>query len=381
MIISHPSTPSAPLREKLRLPRRLLFLLLVPLGMGLSQFASQDPERTERLFSGEYYPILSQMFNRITGLVPLSLAEFTVVLGIPAAVAWVVLSIRKAVRSPGEQRQRLLNLLSTLLAVAAGFYFIFVVTCGVNYSRMPFAWHAGLTVRPSSAEELALACVDLIADANRLREGLPEDEEGVFQLEKSVFATGKASRTGFHRLAQEIPALGGDYSPPKPVLLSHLWSYTQITGVFTCWSMEANVNIDVPDFTLPFTMCHEQAHLRGFMREDEANFIAYLACMESEDQAIQYSGASMAAMYAMNTLYQADYERFCELYATYSPGVQRDFAAQSRYWAQFEGPVAEVSDKVNDTYLKANRQTDGVASYGRMVDLLLANYRAKHGVE
>ena len=165
------------------------------------------------------------------------------------------------------------------------------------------------------------------------------------------------------------------------MLLSHLWSYTQITGVFTCWSMEANVNIDVPDFTLPFTMCHEQAHLRGFMREDEANFIAYLACMESEDQAIQYSGASMAAMYAMNTLYQADYERFCELYATYSPGVQRDFAAQSRYWAQFEGPVAEVSDKVNDTYLKANRQTDGVASYGRMVDLLLANYRAKHGVE
>ena len=145
--------------------------------------------------------------------------------------------------------------------------------------------------------------------------------------------------------------------------------------------MEANVNIDVPDFTLPFTMCHEQAHLRGFMREDEANFIAYLACMESVDQAIQYSGASMAAMYAMNTLYQADYERFCELYATYSPGVQRDFAAQSRYWAQFEGPVAEVSDKVNDTYLKANRQTDGVASYGRMVDLLLANYRAKHGVE
>lgn len=33
-----------------------------------------------------------------------------------------------------------------------------------------------------------------------------------------------------------------------------------------------------------------------------------------------------------------------------------------------------MSDKVNDTYLKANKQTDGVESYDRMVDLLMAEY-------
>lgn len=366
--------------QKLRLPRRLFTLALVPLGMAFSALARQDPAWTERFLSGGYYPILSQLLSRVSGLIPLSLAEFAIVLGIPLAMVWAVLAVRRAVSNPSQKRQNLLDLLSTLLAVASLFYFVFVVTCGVNYSRMPFAWHAGLTVRPSSAEELALTCEELISDANRLREGLPEDEAGVFRLESSVFDAGKASRTGFLHLGERIPTLSGDYAAPKPVLLSHLWSYTQITGVFTCWSMEANVNIDVPDFTLPFTMCHEQSHLRGFMREDEANFIAYLACMESEDQATQYSGAAMAAMYAMNSLYQADYDRFCELYATYSPRVRRDFAAQSCYWEQFEGPVAEVSDKVNDTYLKANHQTDGVASYGRMVDLLLANYRAKHGI-
>jgi hypothetical protein len=32
---------------------------------------------------------------------------------------------------------------------------------------------------------------------------------------------------------------------------------------------------------------------------------------------------------------------------------------------------------VNDTYLKAQGQTQGVRSYGRMVDLLLAERRAK----
>jgi len=41
--------------------------------------------------------------------------------------------------------------------------------------------------------------------------------------------------------------------------------------------------------------------------------------------------------------------------------------------------MAETAEKVNDTYLKANNQTDGTQSYGRVVDLLLAEYRQKKG--
>ena len=63
-----------------------------------------------------------------------------------------------------------------------------------------------------------------------------------------------------------------------------------------------------------------------------------------------------------------------------SDDVQRDLAADGAYWDQFEGPVAQVSNQVNDSYLKANEQEDGVKSYGRMVDLLLADYRQRHGI-
>ena len=88
----------------------------------------------------------------------------------------------------------------------------------------------------------------------------------------------------------------------------------------------------------------------------------------------------LALVHSMNSLYGADFETFCELNALYDPGVSRDFAYNNWYWQQFEGTVAEVSDKINDTYLKVNHQTDGVKSYGRMVDLLLADYRARHGL-
>ncbi|MFQ8979614.1 MAG: DUF3810 family protein [Waltera sp.] len=40
----------------------------------------------------------------------------------------------------------------------------------------------------------------------------------------------------------------------------------------------------------PATMCHELAHIRGYIYEDEANFIAFLACVESDDSTFQYAG-------------------------------------------------------------------------------------------
>lgn len=155
-------------------------------------------------------------------------------------------------------------------------------------------------------------------------------------------------------------------------------SLTQITGVFSPYTYEANVNIAAPDYTIPATICHELAHTRGFMREDEANFIGYLACEKSGDPQFTYSGVMLALVHSINRLYSVDYNAFCQVNDTLSDGVRRDFAYNNTYWEKHEGPVAAVSEAVNDTYLKVNNQQDGTQSYGRMVDLLLADYRARH---
>ena len=54
--------------------------------------------------------------------------------------------------------------------------------------------------------------------------------------------------------------------------------------------MEANYNDVMYIMNKPDTFCHELAHLRGYIYEDEANFIGYLACVESEDAFFQYAG-------------------------------------------------------------------------------------------
>ena len=155
-------------------------------------------------------------------------------------------------------------------------------------------------------------------------------------------------------------------------------SYEFITGVYS-FTIEANYNNDVPDYVKADTICHELSHLRGFMREDEAGFIAYLACIHSGNVNLKYSGILNALSYVLNSVYSnCGAAVYTELYKSMDIQLMRDYLYDSRYWDKYRTPVAEVADAVNNAYLVANAQTDGVKSYGRMVDLLLAYYISQH---
>jgi hypothetical protein len=119
---------------------------------------------------------------------------------------------------------------------------------------------------------------------------------------------------------------------------------------------------------------HEIAHTRGFAREDEAGFLAFLTGLYSDNPDFAYSALLGAALRTLNALAGVDMDRYQTVAAKLGDGIRRDLDASSRYWKQFEGPVQEVSTQVNDAYLQANLQDDGVRSYGRMVDLVLAWY-------
>ena len=175
-------------------------------------------------------------------------------------------------------------------------------------------------------------------------------------------------------LADEYPQCKSWYPYPKPLIHPRLLSVQQLTGVYSPFTVEANYNSEIPAYNIPHTICHELSHLKGYMREDEANFIGYLACTGSESRSFRYSGYLTGWVYAGNALAKADYDGFIELYKKLDEKARNDLEENNVFWDRFEGKTAEVSTKVNDTYLKAHSQTDGVLSYGRMVDLMLADY-------
>jgi len=363
--------------KKLKIAKKIIFILFLPLGILLSYVASQYPEATERFFSQGLYPMVGQNLSLITGVLPISVAEFMILLLILCFIRKVVQIIWKMLHRDPKSVHALVNVVLNFFIAFSIVYFTFNMVWGFNYYRLPFSQLAHLEVAPASVEELAELCDVLISQANRLRDKIgqiPSNSKDMPQNYRDILA--KAD-LGYQAASAIYPQLGGEYGKPKPVLLSELMSFSGIAGMYFPFTGEANVNVSVPLFMLPSTVCHEMAHQRGFAREDEANYIAYLTCKLHPDPYFQYSGTMLALIHSMNTLYEYDPGKYISLHRNYNSGVSQDLAQLSAFWEKYEGPVEETTEKINDTYLKANRQAEGVDSYGRMIDLLLAELRQK----
>ncbi|MBW7573781.1 DUF3810 domain-containing protein [Caproiciproducens faecalis] len=361
--------------------RRIWLFAFAPAALLLIFTAQNHPDFAE-WYANTIYSVLSRGGNRVTSLIPFSLMEVLIVLLSAGAVFYMIFFIAKIIHNPGKRKRIFSLFVLNLLCTASVLYFLFAVSCGINYYRYPFAQTCGLDIRPSSKAELTALCTSLAARANELREGVKTDQDSVMRLStENTLLTAKKAQAAFDSISVDYPLLRAGYGQPKPVHFSRVMSYLDITGIFFPFTFEANVNVDIPDYSIPSTMCHELSHLRGYMREDEANFIGYLVCEKSGDADFRYSGVMLAYIYASNALYSTDPDLAGQISGTLSDGVRRDLANNSAYWKQFEGPVATAADHVNDSYLKANKQQDGVKSYGRMVDLLLAEYRTKKGAE
>ena len=361
--------------------KRIYWVALAPVAWLISFLARGNPALTDRLYARGLYPLLAGGIGRVTALLPFSLVEFLLFGAVMGVLAWLAYTITVFVKNKDKRRAVAARFLATAACVGSLWYVLFVLLCGLNYSRLDFAAHSGLFVRPSAPQELAALCGELIDTVNDLRPRLPQDEQGVVRstfadpYAQAAFAAGL-----YEKLGAEYPFLQGFTPRPKPVLASRLMSRVNIVGIFVPFTYECNINTDVTPYNLPSAMAHELAHFKGFMREDEANYIAWLACAASENEEFLYSGAMLALTHTANALASADREMYRTVMAQVSPGVWQDWQHNDAYWQQFEGTVSEVSTAVNDTYLRANRQSDGVKSYGRMVDLLLADYRRRHGL-
>ena len=175
-------------------------------------------------------------------------------------------------------------------------------------------------------------------------------------------------------LGTVYPELSGYYPKPKPLLNAWILSVQKLSGVYSPFTVEANYNSAMTDYNIPFTACHELSHLKGFMQEQEANFIAFLAGITYDDPEFQYSSYLTGWIYCMNVLRDADEEAWAQVRSGLSGEVEPDLLANSRFWARYDGAAAEAADRINDRYLQANGQKEGIKSYDRMVDLIVEYY-------
>ena len=381
------------------------------------------------------FPIWVVTYGRLTGLFPFSVGEWMLYLAVIYIVVNLIL-IFPAVflrKRPGGKR------LLRILAVCPGFItlvcLIMTLNCTILYHTSPLeqaidaldadgnADRPGVspagedtdrrgmslagenTDRPGvlserenadELEELVALREMLVNQCNELSLIMPRDERGYVVIENGMDT---ADNPAYYReiardagdamrgISGRFPRLTGYYPEPKPFWASWFFSQQYMCGYYFPFSMEANYNNMMYIMNIPFTMCHELAHLRGYIQENEANFLAYLACVESGDPLFVYSGCLNVMTYVERDLAEAlRTANDPQLQASLTPisGLvmtdQRFLTPEA--WEEVETvsfldtqTVARISDDFLETNLNLNGVSEGTVSYSRVVELLLLYYK------
>lgn len=415
-----------PQKNKRRL--YLLVLLLDLLALAANQLAARSSAFANAC-SHYVYRVLSLGIGSVTGLLPFSVVELLLYATILFVLFNFVKQLRRAICAGVARPLR--RFLGHLFLILSALLVLYVFLCGINYHRTSFSQEAGLSVtldehgtvydeadlialcdylvteiNATEAQLAASATSDANADVLRAptsadagtaeasgTSGADEAAATTIEVDGAFIGqtteTPKASaawlwhagRTGqraMEKLGQRYSRLSGHYPFPKPILNTWLLSVQQTTGVYSPFTVEANYNRDIAYYDIPFTICHELSHLRGYMQEEEANFIGVLATIGADDLYFNYSGYVSAWVYAGNALARIDSTAFATLYGRINARTRQDMLYNNAYWKQFEGKPAEAHEQLNDAYLKIQGQATGVRSYGHVTDLML-EYFAKNG--
>jgi len=319
------------------------------------------------LFAG-WYPIVvrevSHVISKITGIIPFALGELSMY-ALPAAlVAYIALSIIKRVKFKHIAR--------VLLTWTGAILLPFVWLYGIAYFSPTPSERIGLTVNPATAQEL-LETAEYYRDLLNASE--VERGEGNQTVRQTLKSYNKSVISGYNKLAEQHDFIRANPAPAKGLVLGVVQSHLGISGIYFPWVTESCVNLNTPPQNLPATIAHELAHRQGVAPEDEANFLGILACLSSGDPNVEYSGAFLAYTFLSNALGKADPASQSRLWAGLSDKVLADFFGVREHYERYEGPINELGERINDTYLRAMQQEAGTESYGMVVDLLVAYYK------
>lgn len=362
---------------------KLLSLLLFPLSILINTISSRYPYFIEKYYSISINKFIVAILSNISGIFPFSLYELTIYLIVISIVSFIIYTIYIIISNPNKLKVFIKNSLLNILSIISIAYFLFIILWGLNYNRIPLEttliesynlkYNKSISSIDKTKESLANLYEFLIENANEARK-LVKSSNGIMKANTDYKGIINRAYLGYESILDFLPNLSGNYSNAKYVMSSKLMCYTGITGIYFPFTGEANVNIAIPDIYIPSTTLHEMAHQRGYASEDEANFIAYLASINHPDIDFKYSGYILALNHTANALYSVDYDTYVTLSKNISEDVLDDLKNNRDFWDKYEGKIDDISNEINNTYLKANGVSEGVKSYGKMVDLLLTYY-------
>lgn len=345
------------------------------------------------------FPVWLNTYARLTSALSISVGEIMLILAVGITAFGIGFFIYNLIRK-GKYTTGLLKYGRTYAWIVLVVGYVMTLNCFILYHATGFAQkymvkETGTMVVDMS--DTAVVEVDtkgksaytkknlatlrdyLVEQCNTLADQIDRDEQGTAVYSGDLIAE---SVHAMETMGQQYDRLSGYYVTPKYLKCSEFFSQQYIMGYYFPFSMEANINSVMYITNVAPTVCHELAHTKGFIFENDANMIGYLACIHSDDTFLQYCGYLSVLNYVNNDFYKSVNKSTYKKHVRISDRVADDNVFLTREdWQAVEkkavvktSTVKKVSNNFLNTNLKLNGVDEGIQKYNEVVNLLLDYY-------
>mgnify|MGYP001622965310 FL=1 len=330
------------------------------------------------------FPLSVNLYGRLMSIFPFSVGEGMIALAVFFTAVAILLGIMRIFVRKGRIK-RLISVFSRTYVRAYAWVFLAVFmimtwNCFILYHASEFdeTYMAQKAQRTYTDRELIQVRNHIVEELNALTEELERDENGFLVYQEDMKQEAVRAMQG---LGEEYELLSGYYPRAKGIAASDFLSQQYMMGYYFPFSMEANYNTSMYVANVPATLCHELAHLKGFIYEDDADFIGFLACISSDDPFYRYSGYLSVLGYVEKEYKKASGKEEFDCLSIAKSVRSDDIFLTSEAWERVEekavvetAVVKAASNQFTETTLVINGVSDGMKSYSRVVQLLLEYY-------
>ncbi len=351
------------------------WILLILLTI-LIKWASWYPEWVENYYTYGAYPIITKVQRFLFGWIPFSIGDlfygFLLLVVVFRTVRFFKLLFQK----------KLTRGYFVAAMQQAIFFFLFVyvffnLLWGLNYNRKGISYQLGIEVKKYSLADLDTLVTGIQIKVNEYAALVTEAQRDSFAKKRDLF---RESSLVYQDAAKQFPFLAYKPASVKPSLFSYAGNILGFQGYYNPFSGEAQVNTTIPRFLEPFVTAHEIAHQLGYGKENEANFVAFLACKNNESPVFKYSMYFDMYIYAINEVAKRDTVLSKIFQKKLHPQVVKDIDELRSFYRSYKNPIEPIIAWSYGHFLKANNQPGGKQSYNEVVAWLVAYYK-KFGVE
>ena len=306
-------------------------------------------------YSDRIYGRIADIIGRVMSIFPIALGEILMYTGAMLFLFLVILAILFIfLRKKEIIRRFAVRYFKTMLMIVLLVILIYTFNWIIPF-RSSLLGNDNQSQREYSAEELLAVRNYMVEQININSELVPRDGDGNIILMDMDTAYEEVV-SAMQGISGRYTRLKGYYPKAKPAMCSDFLEWMWIGGYTYPYTMEITYNKYTDKLYFPVLLAHEESHHKGYYQENEANFLSFVSCVESDNYYLRY-----AAYLDMYSFFQDEY---CDCLRTvYSDEeIKRILDKEPKICKQAWDDLAYASHKANEAYEKEKHPMDSLTN-------------------